>query len=92
VLAVEHVVNAGEPGLHHRRRRHAVARAHSGKVERLLDVILVASPAPEPGDLLRRIREANRMPFSSRRASDAAAPTAPNVALVPSALRCVPRT
>ena len=57
VLAVEHIGYAGEPGLHHRRRGDAVARAHTGKVERLLDVIFVARPAPQTRHLLRGVRQ-----------------------------------
>ena len=63
------------------------------EVERLLDVVLVAHPAPQAGDLLRGVgqRHAHLLlrrasPYRRRRRR------APNVALVPSALRCVPRT
>ncbi len=55
VLAVQHFGDAGEARLHHRGGGHAVARAHAGKVERLLDVVLVPRPAPEAGHLLRAV-------------------------------------
>ena len=57
MLAVENVGHAGEARLHHRDRSDAVSRAHAGKVECLLDVVLVARPAPEARDLLRRVRQ-----------------------------------
>jgi hypothetical protein len=56
VGSVEHVVDAGQAGLHHADGGHAVARAHASEIERLLDVILVFHPAPQPGDLLGGIR------------------------------------
>ena len=68
VLAVEHVGHAGEPGLHHGDGGDAVARAHAGKVERLLDVILVAAPSstgPRPAARRRTTPRAS----PSRRAS-----------------------
>ena len=57
VLAVQHVGHAGESHLHHQGRGDAVARAHAGKVERLLDVLDVPLPAPDAGNLLRGVRE-----------------------------------
>ena len=57
VLAFEHVGNAAESGLRHHRRGHAVARAHAGKVERFLDVLEVALPAPHARDLLDGVRQ-----------------------------------
>ncbi len=57
MAAVEHVGDAGEARLHHADRRDAVARAHAGEVEGLLDMVLVAHPAPQAGDLLGRVGE-----------------------------------
>ena len=55
------------------RRGHAVARAHAGEVEGLLDVLRVALPAPEAGYLLRGVRERVAHLRLVERASDAAA-------------------
>ena len=93
MLAVEHVRDAGEARLHHERRGDAVARAHAGEVERLLDVLGVALPAPHAGDLLGGVRQRVAHPlFVEPRHRRRGRGRAPNVALTPSALRCVART
>ena len=50
--AGEDVVDPGEAGGHHGRRRDAVSRRHAGEIEGLLDMALVARPAIHPRRLL----------------------------------------
>ena len=55
VRAGENVVDAGAARLHEKCGGHAVARRHSGEVERLLDVVGVALPRGDARTLLRGV-------------------------------------